>query len=81
MLSQVLQYVERGWPSTCDKSLSTYSAKQSELSMFQGLCDVGFKGSHSTPRTIHCAAGASQGASRYDEDEGTSKDVCLVASN
>ena len=35
-MSQVLQYIERGWPSTCDKSLSTYSAKRSELSVFQG---------------------------------------------
>lgn len=36
VLSKVLQYVERGWPSTCDKPLSTYSAKRSELSIFQG---------------------------------------------
>ena len=36
VLSKVLQFVERGWPSTCDKSLSTYSAKRSELSVFQG---------------------------------------------
>ena len=36
VLSKLLQYVEWNWPSTCDKSLLTYSAKQSELSVFQG---------------------------------------------
>lgn len=36
ILSKVMQYVERGWPSICGKSLSTYSAKRSELSVFQG---------------------------------------------
>ena len=42
---------------------------------------MGFKGSYSTSGMTHCAAGAPQGTSRYDEDEGTSEDVCLVASN
>ena len=36
VLSKVIQFVEQGWPSTCDKSLLTYSAKRSELLVFQG---------------------------------------------
>ena len=31
-----MHYVERGWPSTSEESLSTYSAKRNELSIFHG---------------------------------------------
>ena len=36
ILSKVVDFVERGWPGNVDKSLSTYSAKRSELSVYQG---------------------------------------------
>ena len=36
VLSKVLQFVERGWPSDVDKSLSAYSSKRNELSVYQG---------------------------------------------
>ena len=36
LLSQVQQYLKQGWPSTCDKSLSPYSSRRNELSVFQG---------------------------------------------
>ena len=36
VLSKVMHYVERGWPSTSEESLSTYSAKRNELSIFHG---------------------------------------------
>ena len=35
-LSKVLQFVERGWPDSCDKSLSPFSSKKNELSVYQG---------------------------------------------
>ena len=35
-LSKVLQFIERGWPPNGDKSLSAYSAKRNELSVYQG---------------------------------------------
>lgn len=35
-LSRVLQFIERGWPSNVAKSLSAYSAKRNELSVYQG---------------------------------------------
>ncbi len=35
-LLRVLHLVERGWPTKCDESLSTYSSKRNELSTFQG---------------------------------------------
>ena len=36
VLSKVQQFVERGWPQNPDKSLSAYSAKKNELSLYQG---------------------------------------------
>ena len=36
VLSKIQQFVERGWPQHPDKSLSAYSAKKNELSLYQG---------------------------------------------
>ena len=36
LLSQVLQFVEQGWPHKCDFSLSPFSARSSELSVLDG---------------------------------------------
>ena len=35
-LSRVLQFIERGWPPNVAKSLSAYSARRNELSVYQG---------------------------------------------
>ena len=43
VLSKVLHYVQRGWPSDCDKSLAMYSSKRSELSVSQGCVMWGLR--------------------------------------
>ena len=36
VLSQVLNCLDKGWPSNCDKVLSPFSVRRNELSVFQG---------------------------------------------
>ncbi len=36
VLSQVVQFLQQGWPAQCDSQLSAFSSKQAELSLYEG---------------------------------------------